>query len=146
MRVTRVEMLLWHKDPAEVAKMLHWMTTVDEKFLFDDDRCLNYGLYMLIVSWYRENIRIDKRCRNSSFIDFNFTLKTYVYPHALALILRHSGWKIKARYIEAWIDGNPEWKDIRVSGEWKYDYDPLFPLWDARADRARQESGRSPRG
>ena len=42
MLVTEVEMLLWHADAAEMAKMLEWLTTRNEKFLFDMDQRVSY--------------------------------------------------------------------------------------------------------
>jgi hypothetical protein len=146
MLVTKVEMLLSHKNRDEMQKMFEWLTTHDDKFLFDSMARLDYGLPTMYGDWARDNVRIDG-CgwnKGSPVIDLRFTLKTYTYPHFLATILRDGGWKIKGRYQEIHVDMRTEWKDMHFPGPWTELCDPGFPnLYSAAADRARQEGERA---
>jgi hypothetical protein len=146
MQVTRAEMLLYHENPEQMKKMFEWLKTHDDKFLFDGNQRLEYGLPIMPADWARVNVLIDGCEWNlgSPVIDLRFTLKTYTYPHALAHILRTGGWKIKGRYQEISVDMDTEWKKMHFSGPWTELCDPGFPaLHSAAADRARQEGGRA---
>ena len=136
-------MLLWHADAAERAKMLEWLTT-REKFLFDTDQRVSYGLNWRNGDWYEGDVRVDRKCRTGAYIDWRFTLRTYRYPHILAQILRDGGWKIKGGWREHWVAMSTTWADMpRFTGDWERLCDADFPaLWGAGADRARQEGAR----
>ena len=103
MLVTEVQMLLHHEDVTAMAKMLDWLTH-NAKFLFDKDQRVSYGLWPVNVvnnaDWVQADVRVDQRCRTGPFIDLQFTLREYIYPHLLARILRGGGWKIKGRWRE----------------------------------------------
>ena len=142
MLVTEVEMLLSHADAAEMAKMLDWLTT-REKFLFDTNRRVEYGLMWRNADWHAADVRVDSTCRTGAYIDWRFTLRTYSYPHYLAFILRLSGWKIKAGFREHWVAFGTTWAGMpRFTGDSERLCDADFPLWGPGADRARQEGRR----
>jgi len=143
MLVTEVEMLLWHEDKAEMAKMLEWLTT-REKFLFDMKQRASYGLPAERSEWDEGDVRVDRKCRTGAYIDLRFTMLTYAYPHHLARILRDGGWKIKGGWRAHWVAMSATWADMpRFTGDWTQLSDPDFPaLWGAGADRARQEGRR----
>ena len=140
MQVTQVEMLLSHADRAEMARMLYWLNHHNRKFLFDSNARLDYGFTSLNADWRKEDIRIDGAVRAGPFIDFGFTLRSYPYPHTLALILRRDGWKVNGRYRTLRVEPDRKWEEMYFSGRWTQAYETHFPHgWSAGADRRRQE-------
>ena len=141
--MTEVEMLLWHADAAEMAKMLEWLTT-REKFLFDMRLRGAYGFRTGTSEWGATEVRVDRKCRTGAYIDLRFTMLTYAYPHYLSRILREGGWKIKGGWRGHWVAMSATWADMpRFTGDWERLCDADFPaLWGAGADRARQEGRR----
>lgn len=142
MLVTQVEMFLSNADRADTAKMMDWLNH-NEKFLFHDNARMRYGLHRINCNWYSDNITIQRKCMTGAFIDFRFTLHTYLYPHTLVYILHQSGWQIKARFRQGWIDNRHDRLETTSWRPWEYLCDHDFPsAWNPLADQARQE-GRS---
>ena len=141
MLVTQVEMLLWHADQAEMAKMLEWLES-DGAFLFDQHARERYGLGGT-GRWFRSCVWVDTACRTGAYIDWRFALSTYGYPHALAHAVGRGGWKIKARWREQQVATGATWETVPAfRGPWTELSDEGFPLWGPGADRARQAGGR----
>ena len=140
MQVTQVEMLLRHADVFELANMHYWLNRHDPRFLFDSSARIDYGFTPLNADWQRQHIRIDGAGAIGPFIDFRFTLRTYRYPHALALILRRDSWRLSGRWRTMQVDPDTPWEDLHFAGPWTLDCRPHFPHgWSPRADRRRQE-------
>lgn len=140
MQVTEVEMLLSHASFVEMARMHDWLNRHDPRFLFDSNARLDFGFQALNADWQRGDIRIDSAAAVGRFIDFRFTLRTYMYPHALALILRRGGWRVNGRWRTMHVAPDTPWEELHFSGEWTRNYEPDFPHgWSPRADRRRQE-------
>ena len=143
MQVTEVEMLLSHASFEEMVRMHDWLNRHNPRFLFDGNARLDFGFQALNADWRREDIRIDSAGAVGGFIDFRFTLRTYPYPHALALILRRNGWRVNGRWRTMLVDPATPWEDLHFSGEWTRNYEADFPHgWSPGADRRRQEGGR----
>jgi hypothetical protein len=143
MQVTQVEMLLRHADFFELVNMHYWLNRHNPRFLFDSNARIDYGFTPLNADWQREDVGIDGAGAIGPFIDFRFTLRTYRYPHALALILRMNGWRVNGRYRTMHVDPDTPWEDLHFSGAWTPDYEPDFPHgWSPGADRRRQEGRR----
>ena len=68
MLVTEVE-ILRHEDAHEMAKMLDWLTTHNEKFLFDTNQRVSYGFRTVNVDWDQRDVRVDRKCRTGPYID-----------------------------------------------------------------------------
>jgi len=142
MLVTEVEMLMSHASSTETAKMLEWLAH-NEKFLFDNIQRVTYGFPSRMADWDGGLIRIHCRRQTGRFIDFRFTLATYIYPHYLVQILHLLHWKVKSRFREGRMDEHAAEPRVIRWGPWTHVGDVDFPLWDAHADRVRQE-GRAP--
>ena len=143
MQVTQVEMLLRHADVFELDNMHYWLNRHDPWFLFDSISRIRYGFTPLPADWQREHVRIDGAGAIGPFIDFRFTLRTYAYPHALALVLRRHGWRLSGRWRAMRVDRDTPWQELHFSGQWTLDHEPDFPHgWSPRADRRRQDGRR----
>jgi hypothetical protein len=139
MLVTEVEMLMGHASSTETATMLDWLAH-DEKFLFDGNVRFKYGFPNRLANWDRRLIRINSMRQTGRFIDFRFTLSSYIYPHYLVEILHLMHWKVKSRFREGRIDEPAAEPQVIRWGRWTNVGDLDFPVfWDAHADRARQE-------